>query len=46
MTEREEFAKVHHNEDGRKHIYYSDMMTSISVVRANVRDIYLLLSKN
>ncbi len=45
MTEREDFAKVHHNEDGRKHIYYSDMMTSISVVRANVRDIYLLLSK-
>ncbi|EPZ51125.1 Na+/Pi-cotransporter [Bacteriovorax sp. BAL6_X] len=44
MTEREDFAKVHHKEDGRKHIYYSDMMTSISVVRANVREVYLLLT--
>lgn len=44
MGEREDFAKVHHQEDGRKHIYYSDMITSISVVRANVREVYLLLA--
>ncbi len=44
MQQREDFAKVHHHEDGRKHIYFSDMMTSISVVRANVRDVYLLLT--
>jgi phosphate:Na+ symporter len=45
LAERESFAKVHVDEDPRKHIYYSDMMIALAKVRGHARDIYLTIHK-
>lgn len=45
LAERESYAKVHKDDDPRKHIYYSDMMIALAKVRGHARDIYLTIHK-